>query len=130
MNKTDVRPTIRQNSTGSKALLGKFWFASWQLPFYDFVNIYNLKWNCYWNSQISIKNAKRQKAQEFVLTNYILMQHSWKNFLIQYSAWKSMSSIYVWLRIFINKLLIGVYRRQYWSWLGIKPRSPFQVSYH
>ena len=41
INKTAVRLTIHQNSASSKALLGKFWFASWQLPVNDFVNIYS-----------------------------------------------------------------------------------------
>ena len=47
------------------------------------------------------------KVEEFVLTNYILIEHSWKNFLIWYSTRKSMANIYVWLRIFKNKSLIG-----------------------
>ena len=44
------------------------------------------------------------KVEEFVLTNYILMQHSWKNFLVWYSARKSMANVYVWFK---NKSLIG-----------------------
>ena len=48
-----------------------------------------------------------RKVQKFVLANYILMEHSWKNFLICYSARKSMSNIYVSLRIFKNKPLVG-----------------------
>ena len=47
------------------------------------------------------------KVEVFVSTNYILMQHRWKHFLIWYSARKYMASIYVGLRIFKNKLLIG-----------------------
>ena len=38
-HKTAVRWTIHQNSAASKALLGKFWFVSWQLLVYNFVNI-------------------------------------------------------------------------------------------
>ena len=40
------------------------------------------------------------KVEEFVLTNYILIEHSWKNFLIWYSTRKSMANTYVWLGIF------------------------------
>ena len=47
------------------------------------------------------------KVEEFITTNYIMMQHSWKNFLIWYSARKYMTNIYFWLRIFKNKSLIG-----------------------
>ena len=35
----NVRPTIHQNSATLKALLEIFWFASWQLPVYNFANI-------------------------------------------------------------------------------------------
>ena len=39
-HKTAVRPTIHQNSAASKALLGNFLFVGWQLPVYNFANIF------------------------------------------------------------------------------------------
>ena len=39
------------------------------------------------------------KVEEFVLTNSILMQHSWKHFLIWYSTRKYMANIHVWLTV-------------------------------
>ena len=61
-----------------------------------------------WPNQHKIMQNIRRKVEGFVSMNYILMQHnSWKIFLIWYSGRKSIENIYVSLRIFKKKSLIG-----------------------
>ena len=95
---------------------------------------YKLKRNCFWHGQISIKECKR-KVEEEKLKNLFKRTIFWcsiaEKILIWYSGRKYMANIYVQSRFLkINHYLGVVYCRQYWSWLGIEPTTPFQVSYH
>ena len=61
-----------------------------------------------WPNQHKIMKKIGRKVAELILRNDILMQYNWKNFLIWYSARKSVANIYVWLKIkiFFERLIV------------------------
>ena len=106
-HKTAVRSTIYQNSTASKVLLAKFWLSSWQLPVYNFVTISNLKWNCCWNTQISIQNAKVWGNLKNLFWRTIFWCNIAENIFGSKILQENLWLVSVSLRIFKNKSLIG-----------------------